>query len=221
MANPVQPIHGIVSTLLPFVIAASFINCGLCDEPKTEPPKEIPQKIREYFERTDIARETMNKEFEKQIGVIEIQMNSSASGKRLHKKKIAEIEKSIDELKKTTVTAFMPAWEEVAVGDIGAFLNPPAIEAIIDDKTLAIGKNPGAVITPIKTKGLKVGQPVPNAELFRATATRDARSPWIYDEKLQSLGVTVLNVYEPLKKADVEKYRQQYEDEKAKAAKPK
>lgn len=182
-------------------------------------PGALSEPWMDYFRRTEIARDDLSKSLKQQAEDLEIKIRGEAAPQKKAnlRRQLVQAEKSLAELKRSRVTAFLP--NEAEVASIGA-LRPGKVRAVIDDHVAVIdvvhvvrgGQKRtyrfSYVITLPETNRLKVDHDFESPELWRVTgeATTDDRITRALRPHFQ------LRIVEPIKKPDVEKARAAYEE---------
>jgi hypothetical protein len=201
------------------------------DPPMEKPPElqsGVPKKVREYFERSNELK-NKQKELESQSDKLESAIKGAApASKNILRDKLTTVNKSLVELKKLKFIPFMPSSPEF--GDIGSF-RAIEVRAIFNDETAIIAWSPNGyspngellnpiyhlVVTPIDAKQAKVGKSAVNTDLFRITASREVPLPIMNDDMVKAVyDAPLMFVAEPVKKYEIEQYREQYQKENTK-----
>ena len=192
-------------------------------EDPPDKPGEIPRKVREYFDRADEIKQYLVGNLEREIEQLQIEYRGSIGEIKIQTKlRITASEKSLEKLKKTTAAA--PISLDAEIGDVAIFESLTVI-SIIDENTLLAKvicnrRAAIAIIHPIVTKPIKVGQYGLFGDFFKIKANQQRPSELMNDDKITYSaqrtmpGGRIIFVVEPVKKLDMDNYRKQYEQEK-------
>jgi hypothetical protein len=191
-----------------------IISC-LSAEPT---PAQIPDNVRTYFERCDNYRATRLHPHHENLADLQAKLRFETERVRIGKLKaqIRDSEAALATLQKTPLVYhiefnFLPATKPDTIGH----LTPATITAVIDPTTaLVTVKRDGTrlILTGIDTKDLKPRQTFASPEPWQRVPNL------IQDDQVKRMiGPVPHFTVKPVKPADIEKYRPQYEAEKQKA----
>lgn len=175
--------------------------------------------LKDYFERVDAAREELRATLTRRIEDLEVKIRGEAKPqkKALQQKQLAQAENSLQDLKRSKVTAYLPDHPEFR--SLGA-LRPGKVRAVLTDQTAVIEvvhRSRGAkdvrtayVIRVPDTRRLKVDQDFESDEVWRVMALS------VEDEMVRRHlrpGYQPC-IVEPVKRSEIELARQAYEAER-------
>ena len=189
-----------------------FLCVALCADEPAGIQKEIPQQVREYFERADKVWDDQLKSHQDRERAFRDALRNEVSEAYRPMRRVGLVNavRSLDEFQKTK--PLVPMLGNPVVGDIGYFEEAIVVDVIdtqsvlVHVTSLQFGRDMQVVVPGPSTKSLKVGQKIKSRDVWRVTALPSK------EDKAYKV--------EPVKKAELEKYRAQYKAGKKQNATP-